>query len=82
MYLNWLQKRRNDGWGTNIDIDRIHAINLKQKEENGVFDILHMVYSDVREFGTFEFINNSTIKDKKLNELVDGFIGDYIIDYD
>lgn len=53
------------------------------KPENGVFDVDEIFYIDTRGLGTFDFINDEDVKDKKLNALAPCFIGleEYIIDY-
>lgn len=60
---------------------RINVENNLHKTESSIIDVSGVVYSDVRGFGTFEFITDENEKNKRLKELANGFIGDYLVDY-
>lgn len=51
-------------------------------EEYGVLDITSIDFLDVRDFGKFNFINDKAIVNSTLSEIADGFIGDYLIDFE
>lgn len=51
-------------------------------ESYGGLDITSIDFTDVRDLGKFEFINDEDSLNSKLSEIAPGFIGDYLIDFD
>jgi len=56
-------------------------IEFEPMDSYGSLDITSIDFSDVRDLGKFDFINDEDVLDDRLSELAPGFIGDYIIDY-
>lgn len=57
-------------------------IEFEKLESNGSFDIDSIDFVDIRDFGKFEFINDIDHITSRLSNLANGFIGDFIINFE
>ena len=81
---NWIVNslRMTGNWSLTENKYTRVIFNLVSNIDLGIFDITQLYFNDVRQFGTFEFIDDRDEYKEIIDSISYGFIGDYIITYD